>query len=77
MSESFVPRVAVVGLWHLGSVTSACLASLGIATLGFDPQTWVTEGLSRGEPPLHEPGLTDLVKAGLATYKNREEAHHG
>ncbi|WP_157899624.1 UDP-glucose dehydrogenase family protein [Luteitalea pratensis] len=71
MSESFVPRVAVVGLWHLGSVTSACLASLGIATLGFDPQASVTEGLSRGEPPLHEPGLADLVKAGLAAGRLR------
>lgn len=71
MSESFVPRVAVVGLWHLGSVTSACLASLGIATLGFDPQTPVIEGLSRGEPPLHEPGLADLVKAGLAAGRLR------
>ena len=57
--------VAVVGLWHLGTVTAACLASRGISTLGYDPDTNVVAGLAAGHPPLFEPGLEDLVRGGL------------
>jgi UDPglucose 6-dehydrogenase len=57
--------VAVAGLWHLGTVTAACLASRGIQTLGFDPDREVIAGLSAGHPPIFEPGLEDLVRDGL------------
>ncbi len=57
--------VAVAGLWHLGTVTAACLASRGIATLGYDPDPDVVAGLAAGRPPLFEPGLEDLVRDGL------------
>ncbi len=30
-------NVAVLGLWHLGSVTAACLAAAGHAVTAFDP----------------------------------------
>ena len=29
-------KVCVVGLWHLGTVTAACLASAGHQVIGFD-----------------------------------------
>jgi UDPglucose 6-dehydrogenase len=58
-------RVAVYGLWHLGSVTAACLASAGHRVVGLDPDERVAADLQRGQPPLHEPGLADLVRAGL------------
>ena len=29
-------KVAVLGLWHLGSVTAACTAASGVATVGID-----------------------------------------
>ncbi len=66
-NTGFAPQVAVVGLWHLGSVTAASLASVGIATVGYDPQSDVVDALSRGEPPLFEPGLAELVVAGTAS----------
>ncbi len=59
------PSVAVAGLWHLGTVTAACLASRGISTLGYDPDPEVVAGLATGRPPLFEPGLEDLVRDGL------------
>jgi UDPglucose 6-dehydrogenase len=59
------PAVAVAGLWHLGTVTAACLASAGISTLGYDPDAAVIAGLSAGRPPLFEPGLEALVRSGL------------
>jgi UDPglucose 6-dehydrogenase len=63
--------VCVFGLWHLGSVTAACLAAAGIDTTGLDTSADVVETLSRGEPPLFEPGLEDLVRNGLASRRLR------
>ena len=60
-------RVGVLGLWHLGSVTTACVAASGIATIGVDADAEVIAGLKRGEPPLAEPGLPELIRDGLKT----------
>ena len=59
-------RIAVYGLWHLGCVTAACLASAGHQVVGLDPDAKVVEDLRHGRPPLEEPGLADLIAAGLA-----------
>ena len=58
-------KVAVVGLWHLGTVTAACVAAAGVPTVGIDDDATRVEGLARGEPPLFEPGLAELLRAGL------------
>ena len=57
-------KVAVAGLWHLGSVTSACVAKAGIETIGIDRDSQVVARLNDGEPPLFEPGLAELVEQG-------------
>lgn len=59
-------KVAVVGLWHLGTVTAACLAGNGVTTVGIDDDAEVVAKLNAGEPPLYEPGLAELVREGLA-----------
>jgi UDPglucose 6-dehydrogenase len=58
-------KVAVAGLWHLGSVTAACMAHAGIDTIGIDRDSQVVARLNDGEPPLFEPGLAELVQQGL------------
>ena len=58
-------KVAVLGLWHLGTVTAACTAAAGVLTVGIDDDAQRVAGLARGEPPLFEPGLAELVRAGL------------
>ncbi len=58
-------KIAVVGLWHLGSVTAACLAQLGHQVIGFDDQTDVIDRLNLGQAPLFEPGLDDMITQGL------------
>lgn len=60
-------RVFVQGLWHLGSVTAACCAAVGHDTVGCDPDAGVVNSLSRGQAPLFEPGLDELVQSGLAS----------
>lgn len=58
-------KICVQGLWHLGSVTAACLASVGHEVVGLDQDEEVIKNLSLGHAPLHEPGLDDLLKKGI------------
>jgi UDPglucose 6-dehydrogenase len=67
-------KVCVTGLWHLGSVTAACLASVGHEVRAHDPEAAVVARLAEGTPPLFEPGLDDLVAAGLASGNLRPTA---
>jgi UDPglucose 6-dehydrogenase len=62
-------RVTVVGLWHLGTVVAAGLAAAGHDVVGFDWDETVVAGLRRGQPPLFEPGLEELVRRGLSEGK--------
>ncbi len=59
-------HVIVLGLWHLGSVTAACLARHHRVT-GLDFDEPVLAKLRTGQAPLHEPGLDALLAAGLAS----------
>ena len=59
-------NVCVFGLWHLGSVISTSVAE-HFTTVGCDPDAEVIADLKRGIPPLFEPGLEDLLKAGIAS----------
>jgi UDPglucose 6-dehydrogenase len=54
-------KVCVFGLWHLGTVTAACLADAGHDVVGLDPDENVISDLNRSQPPLYEPGLAELV----------------
>jgi UDPglucose 6-dehydrogenase len=60
-------KVAVFGLWHLGSVTAACVADAGVATVGIDDDPKVVAKLAAGEPPLYEPGLAELVQQQVSS----------
>ncbi|HWQ67128.1 MAG TPA: nucleotide sugar dehydrogenase [Methanospirillum sp.] len=55
-------KICVYGLWHLGCVTSACLAQLGHEVIGLDLQTDVIDDLKHSKPPVFEPGLEDLIR---------------
>jgi UDPglucose 6-dehydrogenase len=58
-------RIAVLGLWHLGSVTAGCVAGAGHDVTGFDPDPDVVRNLGDGRPPIAEPGLPELIGRGL------------
>ncbi len=64
-------KVCVLGLWHLGTVTAACLAAGGHEVTGLDFEATTIQKLQAGQPPLFEPGLEDLVKRGLAAQQLR------
>ncbi len=64
-------RIAVAGLWHLGTVISACLASAGHEVIAFDEKV---EELQRGRPPLYEPGLSELLASASITFTSDRNA---
>ncbi len=56
-------KISVVGLWHLGTVTAACLADKGHQVTAIDSED-VIAGLNGGELPVQEPGLAELIRSG-------------
>jgi UDPglucose 6-dehydrogenase len=62
-------KVCVVGIWHLGSVMSACLADLGYTVIGVDQDAKKVTDLNKGVPPLFEPGLAELIQSNIASRK--------
>jgi UDPglucose 6-dehydrogenase len=54
-------RVTVYGLWHLGSVTAACLAEAGHDVVGLDPDPSTVSALTANRPAVDEPGLAALI----------------
>ena len=57
--------VAVVGAGYVGLTTAACLARMGHVVVCTDVDELRITGLQRGEMPIHEPGLVELVWDGL------------
>ncbi len=54
-------NLAVVGVGHVGLVTGACFADLGNRVVGLDTDQERINGLLRGQLPIYEPGLEELV----------------
>ena len=58
-------KVCVLGIWHLGSVYSACLADLGYSLVGWDRDAEKVARLNKSIPPLFEPGLEELLTKNI------------
>ncbi|HZA90668.1 MAG TPA: 3-hydroxyacyl-CoA dehydrogenase NAD-binding domain-containing protein, partial [Solirubrobacterales bacterium] len=60
MSASKEP-IGVVGVGWVGLVTATCFAELGHPVVAVDVDTAKVEALRRGEVPMHEPGIDELL----------------
>jgi len=56
-------RVAMIGTGYVGLVSGACFADFGHDVTCVDKDTGKIAALTRGEVPIYEPGLTELVAA--------------
>jgi UDPglucose 6-dehydrogenase len=56
-------RVAMIGTGYVGLVSGACFADFGHDVTCVDKDKGKIAALGRGEVPIYEPGLTDLVAA--------------
>ena len=57
--------IAVVGVGYVGLVTGACFADLGNRVVALDIDAARIAGLTRGEMPIYEPGLEELVERNV------------
>ena len=64
-------KVSVVGVGHVGLVTAACMADLGHDVVGMDDDSRKIATLHDGDVPFFEPGLGELVEAGVAAGRLR------
>ncbi|MFE7666014.1 UDP-glucose dehydrogenase family protein [Streptomyces celluloflavus] len=59
-------KITVIGTGYLGATHAAAMAELGFEVLGLDVVPEKIEMLGRGEVPMYEPGLTELLRRHVA-----------
>jgi UDPglucose 6-dehydrogenase len=60
-------KISVIGCGYLGAVHAATMASLGHDVVGVDVDDARAAALAQGTVPFHEPGLPELLTAGIAS----------
>ncbi len=58
-------RIAMIGTGYVGLVSGACFADFGHQVTCVDKDAGKIEALHRGEIPIFEPGLDDLVASNV------------
>ena len=58
-------RVAMIGAGYVGLVSGACMADFGHHVICVDKDAAKIAALERGEIPIYEPGLHDLVHSNV------------
>lgn len=59
-------KVAIFGLGYVGFTVMCCLAKEGHIVLGFDVNESKVNAINQGQCPIVEPGVDELLVAGLA-----------
>src|SRR5882757_6804148 len=72
-------RIAMIGTGYVGLVSGACFSEFGVDVVCVDKDADKIERLKKGEVPIYEPGLEDLlarqIKAGRISFTtNLDEA---
>ncbi|MEI2664722.1 UDP-glucose dehydrogenase family protein [Rossellomorea sp. LJF3] len=58
-------NITVVGAGYVGLVTGACLAEIGHHVICLDSNGEKVEALKKGESPIYEPGLKELLQTNI------------
>src|SRR3982074_2638861 len=58
-------HIAMIGAGYVGLVSGACFSDFGHHVICIDNDEEKIAALNRGEIPIHEPGLADLVASNV------------
>jgi UDPglucose 6-dehydrogenase len=64
-------KLTMVGTGYVGLVTGACFAAMGNDVVCLDVDQRKIDMLRRGESPIYEPGLSEMLKANIAAGRIR------
>jgi GDP-mannose 6-dehydrogenase len=63
--------ISIFGMGYVGAVCAGCLADKGHNVIGVDVSTVKVDLINQGKSPIVEPGLDDLLKAGVTSGRIR------
>src|SRR5215472_6310916 len=64
-------RIAMIGTGYVGLVSGSCFSEVGVDVTCVDMDAGKIERLARGEMPIYEPGLDQLVASNMAAGRLR------
>ena len=68
-----VSSISVIGLGKLGSPLAACFAARGFRVHAVDADSQKVELIAKALPPVHEPGLAELLREGAANISATQD----
>src|ERR1700740_3134928 len=73
LGREMVQSISIVGLGKLGAPLAACFAACGFDVQAGDADAKKIQALRQGIPPVHEPGLAELLRESQGRLKPSQD----
>jgi GDP-mannose 6-dehydrogenase len=68
-------RIGIYGMGYVGAVSAACFADAGHHVIGVDVSTEKVDQINKGQSPIVEPGLSELLARAIQQGRLRATTH--